>query len=252
MTSKSQIKYYSALKLKKYRKFERKFLAEGKRLIEEGIKSNYECDRVFITQPFYNVEGKFLLEITNKNIPVDIIPLYDLLKFTSTKNPQGIIAVFKMTNNKPNLVKKKAIIGLENISDPGNLGTILRSCDWFGIKDVMISEGSAEIYNPKVLRASMGAVFNLNIFEDADLINGIKILKNKNYAAFYADMIGLNYKKINWRKNTIVTFCNEAKGPSDELKEVCETSLTIPKKGNIDSLNVAAAAAIIISEMQLS
>lgn len=251
MASKSKIRYYSALRLKKYRKFERKFLAEGKRLIEEGIKSNFECDRVFVTQPFYTVESKFLSVITAQKIPVDIIPLYDFLKFTSTKNPQGIVAVFKMKNSSPNLINDETIIGLENISDPGNLGTILRSCDWFGIKNVIISEGSAEIYNSKVLRASMGAVFNLNIIENANLIKEIKILKNKNYLTFYTDMVGVNYKTIDWKNNTIVTFCNEANGPSDELKEVCDTSVTIPKKGNIDSLNVAAAAAIIISEMQL-
>jgi len=252
MASKSEIKYYSALRLKKYRKFERKFLAEGKRLIEEGINSYFDCDRVFITQPFSNVESKFISEITAQKIPVDIISLYDLLKFTSTKNPQGIIAVFKIKNDKPKLVEGETVIGLENISDPGNLGTILRSCDWFGIKNVIISERCAEIYNPKVLRASMGAVFNLNIFENANLIKEIKILKDKNYLTFYTDITGVNYKTIDWRKNTIVTFCNEANGPSDELKEVCDASLTIPKKGSIDSLNVAAAAAIIISEMQLS
>ncbi len=248
MVSKSEIKYYSALKLKKYRKIEKKFLAEGKRLIDEGLNSNFECDRIFITEAFKKTESKFISKISKKKIPINSIPLYDLLKLCSTKNPQEIVAVFNLKSNNTKLINAQPVIALENISDPGNLGTILRTCDWFGIKNVLINKGSAELYNPKVLRASMGAVFNLNIIDDVILIEELKKLKNKNYLSVIADMKGTNYKRADWSNKTVVTFCNEANGPSQELKEICDMQITIPKKGKIESLNVAAAAAVIISE----
>ncbi len=249
MVSKSEIKYYSALKQKKYRKLENKFLAEGKRLIDEGLNSNFKCVKIFITEAFNESERKFISKISKLNIPIDIIPLHDLLKLCSTKNPQEIVAVFNIKPVKARLVKSLPVIALENISDPGNLGTILRTCDWFGIKNVLISKGSAELYNPKVLRASMGAVFNLNIIDDINIVEEIKKLKNKNYLSLIADMKGTNYKSVNWSNKTIVAFCNEANGPSEELKEICDMQITIPKKGKIESLNVAAAAAVIISEL---
>lgn len=252
MTSKSEIKYFASLKQKKYRKLENKFLAEGKRLVNEGINSNFECEKLFVTKHFYSCEDKFLNIVSKLNIEIDIIAEYDFAKLSSTKNPQGIVAVFKLKDNFNKIIENEPIVALENISDPGNMGTILRSCDWFGIKNVIISRESAEIYNPKVLRASMGAIFNLNIIENVDLIDEIKLLQSKNYFTFFADMKGVNYKNITWHKNTLITFCNEANGPTEELKKVCKTNITIPKKGKIESLNVAAAAAVIISEMQIS
>jgi len=251
MISKSEIKYYSALKQKKYRLQERKFLTEGKRLIEEGLRSKFQCDRIFITEQFKKSESEFFLKLNKLKVSVDVIRNYELQKLCSTKNPQGIVAVFNSLNAERNLTENKPVIGLENISDPGNLGTILRTCDWFGIEDIIISEGSAEIYNPKVLRASMGAVFHLNIIEDVNLIREIKLLQERNYTAFFADMNGKNYKNIEWKNKTFLAFCNEANGPTEDLKKVCDNSITIPKKGKIESLNVAAAAAVIISEMQL-
>ena len=143
----------------------------------------------------------------------------------------------------------KLIVCLENISDPGNVGTILRSCDWFGIKSVLLSRDCADIYNPKVLRASMGAVFNLSIFNQVDLYDELNKLKERSYKLYYADMNGIDYKDVKGNEKKVITFCNEAFGPSDELKIISHTSITIPKKGNIDSLNVSAAAAVILSEL---
>ncbi len=249
MATKSEIKYFSALKLKKYRKFEKKFLAEGKRLVEEGIKSNFECIRVFVTNHFCNLENNFLNELKTRNIGVDVVKEYEFSKFSSTQNPQGIIAVFKMPEN--NIIEQSTnfIVGLENISDPGNLGAILRSCDWFGIKSVILSNGCADIYNSKVVRASMGAIFNLNIVENVNLIEALPEFRTDNYKIYYTDMNGQDYRDVNFETKSVVVFCNEAFGPSKELKQVCDGSITIPKKGNIDSLNVAAAAAVILSRI---
>ncbi|MCB0751999.1 MAG: RNA methyltransferase, partial [Ignavibacteriae bacterium] len=102
---------------------------------------------------------------------------------------------------------------------------------------------------PKVLRASMGAIFHLNIHENIDLINGISELKKKGFDSYYADMNGTDYREINFNEKCIITFCNEASGPTKELKNNSDYAITIPSKGNIDSLNVSAAAAVILSRL---
>lgn len=249
MLSKSQIKYYSSLKQKKIRFKENKFIAEGKRLIQEGLNSSYVCETVIVNFSFAESNSNFINNIKSKGFKVISCSNNDFSKLTSTDNPQGILAIFKSSLPKKEIFKDRIIIGLENISDPGNLGTILRSCDWFGVKTVIISEGCAELFNPKVIRASMGAIFHLNILEKQDIIPNLLDLKKLGYQTFVADMEGENYTNINFNKKSFVVFCNEANGPSKELSDSCFKRITIPSKGKIESLNVAAAAAVILSRI---
>ncbi|MFZ1290557.1 MAG: RNA methyltransferase [Melioribacteraceae bacterium] len=249
MISKSEIKNLSKLTQKKFRISEQKFIVEGKRLVEEGLKSNFKCLEVFVTEDFLNSSQEIFNNFNSKKIKHSVINNDDIERLTSTKNPQGIVAVFEIPPSKEKLIYDKIIICLDNISDPGNVGTILRSCDWFGIKTVFLSKECAEIFNPKVLRASMGAIFNLNIFEDMNLVSEISKLKQQNYKTYLADLDGVDYKKIGFKEKSIIIFSNEAFGPTKELAEICDTKITISKKGNIDSLNVSAAAAIILSAL---
>lgn len=250
MAAKAEILAISKLKLKKHRDSEGKFLAEGKRLIAEGLNSDVNCIKILLTNDFKSKETNYL-EFLDKNSKKYItISSKEFQKITSTKNPQGIVAVFEIPEKKEiSKIDESKIVALENISDPGNIGTILRSCDWFGISTVLVSKDCAELYNPKVIRASMGAIFNLNIHENVNLFNSIMDLKSRNYKSYFADMNGTDYREADFTDNFIITFCNEAFGPSNDLKSVCDSSVTIPKKGNIDSLNVAAAAAVILSQM---
>jgi len=250
MSTKAEIQLLSKLILKKYRESENKFIAEGKRLVSEGVKSNFNCLEVFVTNDFKEREFEFYNYLELQKLKISVLNNKDFSKISSTKNPQGIAAVFNIPRSESKLINDRIIVCLENISDPGNVGTILRSCDWFGIKSVILSKDCAELYNPKVLRASMGAIFNLNILENIDLINKLPELKNQDYKVYFADMQGIDYRKVNYKEKVVITFCNEAFGPSKELREVCDTSITIPKKGNIDSLNVAAAAAVILSHLE--
>lgn len=250
MASKAEILSISKLKLKKHRESEQKFLAEGKRLIEEGINSEFICEKILLTSDFKNKESSYISFLEQKSKPYLTITSKEFQKISSTKNPQGIIAVFvKSSDKSTSTFDNSKIIALENISDPGNVGTILRSCDWFGIKTVLLSKDCAEIYNPKVIRASMGAIFNLRVIVDVDLIETICELKEKNYKSYFADMNGEDYRDISYNEKFILTLCNEAFGPSAELKNVCDKAVTIPKIGKIDSLNVSAAAAVILSQI---
>lgn len=249
MPTKSELKYISKLLLKKYRETEKKFIAEGKRFVEEGLKSNYSCEVVLVNNDFKQKEIEYYNLLKTQGVEIFIIQKHEFEKIASTQHSQGVLAVFKIPEKIIELNNEKTIICLENISDPGNVGTILRSCDWFGIKTVLLSKNSAELYNPKVLRSSMGAIFNLNILENADIISEIEKLKSEGYNTYYSDMEGQDYRKIDFNKKSVITFCNEAFGPTDKLKDICDTSITIPKKGNIESLNVAAAAAVILSSI---
>ncbi len=248
MTSKLEIKQFSKLLLKKYRDSEEMFIVEGKRLVTDGLQSNFQCLSVFVTNQFEKNEREFckLQELDKFNY--NFVNDKDFAKLTTTKNPQGIAAVFSIPS-RSNITYDKRIICLENISDPGNVGTILRSCDWFGIRTVILSSSCADIYNPKVLRASMGAVFNLDIFEDVSLIPFISKLKSESFNSYYADLEGIDYRTVKFDGKFVITFCSEAFGPTDELKNICNNGITILKKGRIDSLNVAAAAAVILSSI---
>lgn len=252
MLSKSEIKAISKLLDKKYRKIERKFLAEGKRLISEGIKSNFICDRILLTQQYYDNNIAFVTNLKKIIENVDITKDKDFQKISSTKNTQGITAIFNIPQQKKDFSNDNFIIALENISDPGNLGTILRSCDWFGVNTVILSNGCAELYNPKVVRASMGAVFNLNIIDNIDLVTELDKLRKQNFRIYFADMSGIEFSKVSWKGKSVVTFCNEANGPTNELKQISDEAITIPKKGRIESLNVAAAVAVILSTIPIS
>jgi RNA methyltransferase, TrmH family len=249
MSSKSEIRSISKLNLKKYRDSENKFIAEGKRLVSEGVKSNFNCLEIFITNDFKEREFEFYKSFESQNVNITILGNKDFSKISSTKNPQGIAAVFAIPSTESILFTDRTIVCLENISDPGNVGAILRSCDWFGIKSVILSKDCADLYNPKVLRATMGAIFNLNVLENANLIDLLTDFRNQNYNIYYADMDGVDYREVNYKENSVITFCNEAFGPSKELRKVCDNPITIPKKGNIESLNVAAAAAVILSQL---
>lgn len=248
--SKEEIKYVSKLLLKKFRQKEGKFIAEGKRLINEAIESNFICEQVIVTELFSKNEKDLIKYIIDKKIKVSVIGAKDFQKISSTKNSQCIAGIFKISKPKIEYDKEKFIVALENISDPGNLGTILRSCDWFGIKSVILSNDCAELYNPKVVRASMGAVFNIKIVENIDLIGEIHELKNNGFTINVADMNGIDYTQADWNRKSLIVFCNEANGPTKELINLCDTKITIPKKGKIDSLNVSAAAAVILSQIK--
>ncbi len=143
------------------------------------------------------------------------------------------------------------MVYLDNVSDPGNAGTILRNCDWFGIKDVLMSEGSVELYNPKVVRSSMGSIFHLNIYEDVSPAH-LQELKGKGYRLICSDLAGEDLFDFKPPEKCIVVFSNEAHGPGNEIRERADHIVSIRKKGKAESLNVASASAVILSQLTRS
>jgi len=170
MISQTKLKHYSSLLQKKYRQEEKKFIVEGKKLVEEGIQqTRYQCEVILITNEFNEKNEGFVFSLL-KDFPVEIIRNVDFKRLCDTQHPQGIAAVFQFPINEeqPKLLSRK-IIYLENIADPGNLGTIIRTCDWFGFGQILLSKNCVELFNPKVIRASMGSIFHLSVSENIEL-----------------------------------------------------------------------------------
>lgn len=250
MLNLNELKYYSSLLKKKYRSLENKFIIEGKRFVDEGIKSDYKCELIVHTSKF-NISGLSNYNlISSKGIRVEQLKSSEFKKLSDTKSPQNIAAVFLKKISGGDAYNDNLLVALENISDPGNLGTILRTCDWFGISDVIISETSADLYNPKVLRSSMGSIFHVNTVYPDNFYQELLAVRSGDHTILCADLNGENIYNYNPEKTKIlVVFCSEAHGPSSKLREIIDGRITIPKLGGAESLNVASASAVILSQL---
>lgn len=257
MITNEQLKQFARLKNKRHRYAEGKFIVEGTKLVNEGIESWFTCELLLMTHEYasgVNPPESELKELTHKlrqkNIRFELIKNKELEKLTDTENPQGIIALFSIPPVRP-LAHKGIIVALENISDPGNVGTILRNCDWFGIKEVVLSRECADIYNPKVIRASMGSIFHINVASGQHLPAYIENLKQNGYKILTADMNGENIHtaRIDGKKLLLV-LSNESAGPSSSLLGLTDIKLTIPRFGKAESLNVASASAVLMAKLR--
>jgi RNA methyltransferase, TrmH family len=247
MISKNKLKYYSSLIRKKDRDIHKKFIAEGLKTIEEGLNSNYSCEIVFVTTEYENTYA----EIPRKhNVQIETVNEDDFNKLTDTVTPQGIAAVFNYPPVKDiNNIKSRLIVCLENIADPGNLGTIIRNCDWFGVTDIVLSKNSADPFSPKTVRSSMGSIFHLNIYDATELSTFLENYKKKNCKVLCADTEGEDLYSFQSEGNNIVIFASEAHGPSVDILRLSDHRITIPRYGKGESLNVASASAVILSRL---
>jgi RNA methyltransferase, TrmH family len=251
MITKKVLQYYSSLLQKKNRRIENKFLVEGTKSIVEGLNSNYECDVIFITHNLTEENEDFLSELRKLKNKIVILKQKEFQKLSDTKTPQGIVAFFKKPKVEFSIdafSAEKIIVMLDNISDPGNLGTIIRNCDWFGIKNILLSENIVEYTNPKVIRSSMGSVFHLNIYENINSDN-LDNLKKNGFEILCADTEGENIFTFRSTKKKILILSSESHGPTTEFEKISHNKITIPKLGNAESLNVASASAVLLAQL---
>ena len=246
MITGNELKYYSSLLQKKYRQKEKKFIVEGDKLVTEGIESGLVPEVIFTTQSFYNAQHDYFNSLAD--FRVERIRAADFRRLTDTKNPQEVVAVFSFRKNKKGTegIRSDIVVYLDNISDPGNTGTILRNCDWFGITDVLLSENSVELYNPKVVRSTMGSLFHLNIYLDA-AAGHIEKLRAKGYKVICSDIQGEDLYSFDFPEKAVIVLSSEAHGPGNDIRELSDYTISIPKKGKAESLNVASASAVILA-----
>lgn len=249
MITKKELQYYSSLLTKKHRKKENKFLIEGKKSVLEGLNSRFKCEVIFVTNQFEEDNEETVSQIQNGKHKIIKLRQKEFEKISDTETPQGIAAVFVKPKSEfsPDLFRdEKIIVMLDNISDPGNLGTIIRNCDWFGLKNILLSENIADHTNPKVIRSSMGSIFHVNLFEEIDPGKLLE-LKERGYEILCADLEGENVFTYKSDKKKILILSSEAHGPSEEIELVSDKKICIPKVGNAESLNVASASAVLLA-----
>ncbi len=239
MISKNQIKLISGLHQKKQRFANQLFFAEGIKVIQELLQSNFELEHLFTTQnDFETVEFSKRIVITEQ----------ELKKISALSTPNTCLAVFKIPAENT-VIDSGLILALDDIRDPGNLGTILRLCDWFGIQQIICSKETVDIYNPKVVQATMGSIARVNV-NYVDLKSFITTAKLPVFGTF---MNGENIYQSNLPQNGIIIMGNEANGISAEIETMVTSRLTIPRFGKLqktESLNVATATAIVLSEFK--
>ncbi|WP_435181211.1 TrmH family RNA methyltransferase [Cellulophaga omnivescoria] len=239
MVSKSQIKFIKNLQQKKYRAEHKLFVVEGIKTVKELVNANVKPYAIYTT-------SKTILE--NNTFKSELISEADLKKISALKTPNNILAVFY----KPLAKKVKTnnwIVALDDVRDPGNLGTIIRLCDWFGITDLFCSGQTVDCYNPKTIQATMGSLARVNIIY-GDLETFLKLTKMPVYGAF---MDGKNVYKENFvEENGILVMGNEANGVSKTVEKLITKKISIPQFGNktTESLNVATATAILLNEIR--
>ncbi len=249
MITKNELKYYTSLLKKKNREEEKKFLVEGLKLVDEALGSKYRCEIIIATNEFAEREEEYIFDFQKKQLRVETVKNYEFEKISDTINPQGIAAVFVM-DKEEEFIAGNIILALEDISDPGNVGAIIRNCDWFGVTSVILSETCADIFNPKTLRASMGSLFHLSIKRSKNIIEDLSRFAGEGYSILTAHLSGENIYNLVPPEKFVIVFANEANGPTMELLNVSDKLITIPKFGKAESLNVANSSAVILSEIK--
>lgn len=239
MVSKNQIKLITSLQQKKYRIENQLFIAEGVKVIQELLLSNFELKHLFETAVIFEE-----IDVSKKTS----ISEQDMKRITALSSPSSCLAIFKIPN-EPIIETKGLIVALDDIRDPGNLGTIIRLCDWFGVTQLLCSPETVDVYNPKVIQASMGSIARVSV----NYVNLNVFISKSKLPVFGTFMDGKNLYKEGLPQEAIVVFGNEANGISAELEQCITNRITIPRFGAIqktESLNVATATAIFLSEFR--
>lgn len=240
MLSKNQIKLITSLKLKKYRDIHGFFVVEGVKGVSELLESNFELHHLYETKlDFIEVDSE-RTQISEK----------DLQKISFLKTSNSVLAIFKKPESKQIQLDGLTVV-LDTIRDPGNLGTIIRLCDWFGVTNLICSNETVDFFNPKVVQATMGSISRVNIvYKDLELF----LKSTGDVPIFGAFMDGDNiYKKNSLPKEGILVLGNEANGISNTIEKLVTERISIPRFGNLkatESLNVATATAILLSEFK--
>ena len=244
MISKSQISFVKSLHQKKFRKEYGLFIAEGLKLVTEFLNSDYIIETIFFTA---NASPKLLN--LSQNIKLHEVSTDDLAKISNLSTPQHVIALVKVPKQTiltSNSFKSSFSLALDGIQDPGNLGTIIRTADWFGLKNIICSIDTVEAYNPKVVQATMGSLSRITVqYTDLSLF-----LKDTPVPVFGAALDGESIFKANFGAEGIIVLGNEGNGISAEVQKNIKYFITIPRFGNAESLNVASSAAIFCSELK--
>ena len=243
MLSKSNISLLQSLQHKKFRREHGLFLVEGYKSVTEFMNSAYQIEAVYHTAAI----APKMLKLSQKMNSVEISSAV-IEKISALKTPADVIAVVKIPQwpvLTATTLNKKFSIVLDAIQDPGNMGTIIRTADWFGIENIICSEDCVEVYNPKVVQATMGSLSRMNVH----YVDLTSVLADTKLPVYGALLDGENIYTTNFGTEGLIVMGNEGNGLSDKVKQLVTKAITIPRGGRAESLNVAIATAIFCSEI---
>ena len=239
MLSKNQVKLIQKLQQKKYRNELNLFIVEGKKSIVEFLQAGYRLELLIATEVFATaLNGQ----------PVTLVSKEELRKVSSLKNPDEGLAIFHQRQHK-GILQEGVILALDNVQDPGNLGTLIRLCDWFGIETLICNSQTVDCYNPKVVQATMGSLTRVAVHY-VDLAGFLATCALPLYAM---DLDGENLYTTEFPEDCVLILGNEANGISPEIRALADGIITIPRFGKLqqtESLNVAMAGAIVVSQVR--
>ena len=238
MLSKNQVKLIQKLHQKKYRNELNLFIVEGKKSINEFLQAGYTPQLLIATEAFTASVPQHLITPVSKD---------ELRKVSTLQNPDEGLAVFQQPKHK-GILQEGVIVALDNVQDPGNLGTIIRLCDWFGVETLLCNTQTVDCYNPKVVQASMGSLTRVAVH----YLDLAAFLTTTALPVYTMDLEGENLYTATFPKDCILILGNEANGISAEVRALSNEVITIPrfsKHQRTESLNVAMAGAIILSEV---
>ena len=236
------IKNLQLLKHSKHRKSKNQFIAEGKRMVGDALDLSSSVELIFCTEDFYKKNQSDWKGFANiDSALIHIISDVKFKKISSTSTPSGVAALCRMIKSTNVNLKDPIWIYLDKISDPGNLGTIMRTASWFGIKNIILSAGSVDPYNPKTIRAGMGAHFGVNIHQNVELSKFVN-----THTIISGSKGGKNISDFKFPKKSVFVLGNEAHGISKDIERLIQETLTIKRLGTGESLNLACAASILM------
>lgn len=241
MLTNKELAFLKSLQLKKGRDLEGQFLVDNPKVIAENLKSKY-FKSLYVTE-----EAGLKYREYWKNVDYVTISNSELKKIAPSNTPQGAVAVFDLLPVKKFSYQAEAILLLDSIQDPGNVGTIIRSADWFGLKDIFLNLNCADVYNSKTVASSMGSIFNVNFYQNQDLIQLVQDLKKHDYQIIAADSHGQD--EFRPKPKIAIIIGSEAHGVSDQLLNLADLRYKIKGQGKAESLNAAVAAGIILYQL---
>ena len=246
MLSKTHTKYIQSLLHKKQRDELGLFIAEGPKVVMDLLVSRkFVCKEIFALEEWIQEQERSVS--IWKDISITEVKDFELTKISSLSTAHSVLAIFEKRKQTLHIeTKGKITLALDTIQDPGNLGTIIRIADWFGVADIVCSVGCADMYNAKVVQSTMGSLGRVNVIY-TDLVQWLK--ENKKIKIYSASLEGKDIKTIGKLPEAIIIIGNEAHGVSDEVTNLVNEKITVPKIGEAESLNAAVAAGIILSHL---
>lgn len=252
--SQGERKYIQSLSQKKARQQEKKFLLEGWRALREALQASTDIDLV-VVQPRYLQDpdyGKILDEIRARRIPLKEGSELEFRKIADTVHSQGVMAIVRQqeyTLRDPSFQRGPLLVALDAVADPGNLGTVLRSADWFGVDGVVLGKGSVERYNEKVVRSTVGSFFHLPVVEGVDLVQTLPLFRRDGFTVVAAsgDAPASYSSSLSKYSKLMIVLGSEAHGVSKEIRKEADVMVKIPRYGRAESLNLGVACGILLA-----